>query len=511
MINKRGEIKITDFGLAKLRGSSTITMPGAQLGTAAYMAPEVIQGEEADHRSDIFSFGVLLYKMLTRKSPFKGENDQAVMFSIVYEKPQPIIKLRQDVPQPLMDLVYRMLEKEPEDRVQDIQEVLTILNDIHSGKTTVTSKPFFSRITGRLPNTARPIFITSLVALLFIAIVVVRIILSPTHPAFKERDWILIANFDNQTNEEIFNRSLDKAFLISIEQSRYVNVFPPDRIRSVLQRMKRSDVQFIDKEIGCEIALREGITAVLVPTITRLENAYSLTAEIINPVNGKLLASEITYANSREEVLDALDELTRRIRKRLGEALAAISERSRPLRQVTTSSLEALKYYSVAYDHLRRAEYEEARQFLESALEKDSTFTVAKATLGRLHFDQSPYEEGFDREKGIQLLKEAVEEIEHLTEREKYPILAWYAQAVEKDLPKAIRYAKELVTLYPDLSTAHNTLGYLYSLTGRYQEAIKEYQQAIRLDPYLMIAYNNLSITYMFQLGSEIDSARVWC
>ncbi|RMI25494.1 MAG: tetratricopeptide repeat protein, partial [Calditrichaeota bacterium] len=244
---------------------------------------------------------------------------------------------------------------------------------------------------------------------------------------------------------------------------------------------------------------------------TRLGQRYTLTAEVLDPATGEMLASEIVHADSREKVLDALDELTRRIRRHLGEAMAAISRRSRPLKHVTTASLEALKYYSVADEHLRRAEYEEARRFLESALKVDSSFTAAKAVLGRMHFELSEYVEGFDREVGKRLLAEAVKDVDNLTDQEKYGILAWYAQAVENDLPRAIQYTKELATLYPDQSHVHNNLAFLYGQMGRYQEAIRECQTAIRLDPYLMIAYNNLSNIYMFQLGSEIDSARVWC
>ena len=512
MINSRREVKITDFGLAKLKGSSSITKTGSQVGTAAYMSPEVIQGGEADQRSDIFSFGVVMYQMLTGELPFTGENDQAVMFSIVYEDPPPIRQIRPEVPEALEQVVSRMLRKDPGERYQSAAEVADDLERFRKGAPVRASSPHST------PKLLRPAEFLSLPRVLLVAAVLLIAAgaflwfrNSGKKVVFQERDWILVTDFENRTGETIFDETLDKAFLISIGQSRYINIFPRQRIRNSLRRMKLGNVERIDEKVGREIAVREGIKAILVPTISGVDNTYILTAEVINPADGEILTSAITYANSREKVLDALDKLTRDIRERLGETVAAISRQSRPLVHVTTASLEALKYYSIADQHLRKSKYEQARRYLESALQADSNFTAAKAMLGRMHYDLSSYVKGFDVETGKRLLSEAVSQVDSLTDLEKYGILAWYAQVVENDVPGAIRYTEKLLALYPDLSNVHNNLGLLYSEVKRYREAIKEFQTAIRLDPYLMIAYNNLSNVYMFQLGSEIDSARVWC
>ncbi len=320
---------------------------------------------------------------------------------------------------------------------------------------------------------------------------------------FSERDWVLITDFENNTGDDVFDKSLSTAIMVSIEQSRYVNVLPRQRIRDALRRMKKEDVVHIDESIGREIAEREGADVMIVPSISSVGATYVLTAKIQDVKKGRVLASRIERAQSQDEVLGALDRLTRAVRKDLGESLAAISRQSKPLARVTTSSLEALKQFSLGTENRRQYNHEEAKMYYENALRIDSSFVLAKALLGLVHF----YE--FDREKGKEMVAEVMQNLDDLTEGEKYSILQFHAEAVENDYEMAAQYAKEYLALYPDNASAYNNLGYCYSRMGLYDEAIAASKEAIRINPGFISSYLTINGIYAYRLG-EFDSLLVW-
>jgi serine/threonine protein kinase/tetratricopeptide (TPR) repeat protein len=509
MVAEDGVLKIVDFGLAKLRGETRITRTGTTLGTVAYMSPEQARGEIVDHRTDLWSLGVVLYEMITGRLPFAGDYEQAVIYGILNEEPEPVTGLRTGVPVELEQVVTKALAKAPEERYQHADEMLVDLRRIERS---LAEAPLRQMRAGPGPPKRRwltsPLLWTTIIVLFGLAGGVLLFYPTKTIP-FSERDWVLITDFENLTGEEVFDESLSTAFAVSIGQSRYLNVFPKRRIRETLRRMKRAEVDRIDDTLAREIAEREGIKVVLVPSISRVGDRYALTAVIQDANSGTALQSHIVQARGQADVLNALDDLTRRIRRELGETMAAISQQSKPLVKVTTSSLPALKQYSLAIQKHRQGNIEEARVYYENALRIDSTFTAARASLGMLHFEMGGWMEGFDREKGKRLLARVAQNVDRLTDTEKYGILAFYSQAVENDLEKAAEYQKALLALYPDYSAAHNNLGRVYQAMGRYRDAISEYEKAIQLDPYLMPSYNSLALVFLYELG-EMDSARVW-
>jgi tetratricopeptide (TPR) repeat protein/class 3 adenylate cyclase len=343
----------------------------------------------------------------------------------------------------------------------------------------------------------------SLILLLAIVSAIFFLFYSGKYVPFTERDWIVITDFENFTEETIFDKSLNTAFSLSIDQSKYINVITRKRMLETLKRMRNVDRQYIDGKRGREIAIREGIKIYLVPEISRVGNQYILTVKIQEAISDSLLRSEVIYAKNQDEIIEKLDELTKKVRRVLGESRFRIFEQSKPLVKATTSSLKALKQFSLGIDSHVNMDFDKAKIYYENAIRIDSNFTSAKASLGNLLFEK------FDRNKGRKLLDEAILSIDNLTDREKYRILASYAVNIENDLEKGIEYTETLIELYPDDPISHHNLGWYISNQGLYERAIEEYKTALRIDPYLMFSYGGVNWSYLTNFA-QMDSAKVW-
>ena len=320
---------------------------------------------------------------------------------------------------------------------------------------------------------------------------------------FKERDWIVITDFENHTDEEIFDNSLNTAFALSINQSRYINVIPRQRMFETLKRMKIENLVHIGEETGREIAIRLGVEVCIVPEISRVGVQYILTVRIQEAKTGAIFRSEVLYAKGQDEIIEKLDQLTKKMRRNLGESRYKISGQNKPLSEVTTSSLDALKQFSLGIENHLNMEFEKAIIHYENAIRIDSDFTSAKASLGNILFDQ------FDSEKGREWLDQAILSIDDLPDNEKYSILSFYAVNIENNLDKGIELTNTIIELYPDDPTSYNNLGWYYHKQGEYEKAAEEYKAALRIDPYMMLTLGGLVWIYLDYLG-QIDSARVW-
>jgi len=533
ILTPRGQVKVLDFGLAKVTRPeqetldsdfSTVmtTSPGLLMGTVQYMSPEQALGHEVDHRTDIFSLGVMLYEMATGRRPFSGSTATEIIDQILHTQPEPVARFNHQGPAELEQIVLKCMEKDRERRYQSAHELLLNLKilkrNLEAGAGVAQGK---TRLRRFLPSWSSGVRSARLAILMLVGGLMALLALLMAFDvgnlrkwgegllfsktiAFAKRDWLVIADFENLTGEEIFDKSLNSGLGVSLEQSSYINVYPRRSIESSLRRMKKEAVQQLDANTARGIAEREGLKLVLAPSISAIGGVYMLSAAIQNPITGVSLRSESLRAEGQPQVLTALDQMAKKIRQDLGETRDAVSKQSKPLVQVTTSSLEALKLFSLAVEKSRAGNFEEARTFYEDALRIDPTFTAARGALGMVNFEL------FDREKGKELLAQAVQHVEGLTEKEKYNLLAFHATAVQNDLPKAIDYWRSLLALYPDAGAAHNNLGRVYLRMEHYDDAVAEFKEAIRIDPYLMVSYFNLNSIYLFQLG-DIASALALC
>jgi serine/threonine protein kinase/Tfp pilus assembly protein PilF len=489
IITSDGLVKIVDFGLAKLAGEMRITRTGTTMGTAAFMSPEQAQGEEVDHRTDIWSLGVVLYEMLAGQLPFQGENEQSVLYSIMNRDPEPVSNLVPGIPAELEQIVAKALQKNPEDRYQSFDEFLIDLKEVYKR---LDIKPEWRlSIRARLGKRkwiASPV-LWVLVAVC-ICILIAWILFYPRSAVpFQERDWILITDFENQTGDEIYDRSLDTAMTVSLQQSRYVNVFPRSRVKETFQRMKREMPEKLDIEEGSEVAQREGIKALVACSISSSGDVYYLSARIIDPETQVALKTKVTQSQGKEKVLEAVDDLAEKIRRDLGESLKEIRHERVNLAKATTSSLEALKKFSEGQWFWNTGKYPEARELWKEAVALDPEFAWAHASLGRCYYYFN------DRQTGEAHFEKALSLLDRLTEREKLWIIP-QIESTRRNREEAARRYGIYLSRFPDDRTGWHNLGYNYMMNKQYDDALKAFKKALEIDPQHGSSIVNIATCY---------------
>ena len=504
MLTPKGQVKLLDFGLARLvrpkemDQTHSLTTMAALAGTPPYMAPEQLLGGRLDVRTDIYAVGATLYELATGQVPFCAKTSPELIASILQTTAVPPSSTGASISSGLEKVILKCLEKDPERRYQTVGELLADLSLQDAARAETATLP-----PRRAPflRHAKARFRLWRLAALFLglsgAIIAVWLLSRPVL-SFAARDWVLVADFENQTNDPLFDQSLLTAFSVSLEQSRYANIYPRARIREVLARMKKDAATKIDDAVGQEIAVREGIRALILPSISGVGKEYRLAARIRDVASGMDVKTTVVKAHGKEQILNSLDRLAAKVRGDLGESLLSVSHRSRPLATVTTASLDALKQYSMGIEKRIDGNLKDAKMYYANALKIDPTFTAARGSLGMLDFEH------FDKEEGKRLLSEAVRSVDNLTNKEKYGLQAFHARAVDGDLEKAAGYDRILIDLYPDYAPAHNDLGLEYQGIGRYQDAIAEFKECLRIDPGLRIVFFNLYQTY-FSLMGDLD------
>ena len=394
------------------------------------------------------------------------------------------------------------------DKTGRVRQVIAEQPDISPSGEKASEKPHKMKTI----HTKKKIWIYSLSSVVVISLAVLSFLFFSTGSAlpFSERDWIIITDFENSTGNPIFDKSLYTAFSLSTSQSRYINIFPRSRMLETLKRMEIMEQAFIDEKTGREIAIRERITIYIVPSISKVGNRYAIAAKIMETQSGNPMKSEILYTETQDDIMPGLDQLCKKIRRDLGESRYNIALQDKSLAKVTTSSLEALKLYTLGIEKHTKSDFHGARNYYEYALRIDSGFTAAKASLGTINIELGRRRfEGFDTVKGRELLSQALKTIDNLTEREKLGILGFHAVNVEKNYPKGLEYERMRTELYPDDPAARNNMGWYYQNSDQFENAVKEYKEAIRIDPNMVLPFGGLLQTYLQFIGNK-DSALVW-
>jgi tetratricopeptide (TPR) repeat protein/tRNA A-37 threonylcarbamoyl transferase component Bud32 len=502
MTTDDGLAKIVDFGVAKLTGTTRVTRAGTTVGTAAYMSPEQARGEEVDHKTDIWSLGVVLYEMITGEPPFRGENEQSIIFAILNQEPQTAKGLDTAVPKELELIIRKCLSKDSKKRFASAEELSRVLEDLKlkliTGATLPTRDVIFRQPKKRL-------IIGSALAVLVLAAVLVTWFLTRPGLAFSERDRLLVADVDNQTGDAVFDMALRTAIEADLQQSPYASVFDKAQVAETLRLMRLDPGSRVDEELGYDICRFSGIRAMIIPRILRAGEAYELQATLIDPKKKRHVDRIRVTALGREEVLlTAIDKLARQVRTRLGESLNSIEKADKNIVQLATSSWEALNYLSLGQAKWNEGKFKDAASFFELALEKDPKFVAARGSLGLvlLQFLNQP-------EKGKEMLKQALKDAEGIPQQEYLLIKAvnlWY---VEEDYEGALNEYGIIRELYPDTMQAYNNPGVILRNLGRYDEAVDMFEKAAEVAPFNSIPLANLWFTHLNFKKDPVSAEKV--
>lgn len=473
LMTEDGQAKILDFGLAKLTGQTGITKIGTTVGTVAYMSPEQARGGEVDHRTDIWSLGIALYEMLTGQLPFKGDHEEAVLYSIFNERPQPIRDLRSDVPVQLQQVVQKMTQKQVEKRYKDVEALIADLKstDLELGST-VSSIPL-------------------------------RKVSPEEEAAVAGRKPIAVMTFKNLTGESSFDylsEAIPNLLITNLEQSKYLSVMTWERMYDLLEAMGKEDVKSVEKELGFELCRMDGVDTIVLGSFTKAGDMFATDVKVLDVETKRLLKTASSKGEGVASILKTqIDELSRDISRGVGLSDRKVEAARLRIADVTTMSMDAYNYFLRGRENFEEWHFDDARLFLEKAVKLDPTFAVAYLYLAQASHhlrDARAMQEAFEK---------AMAYSERATKKERLYIEAQYAGAMGTNPEERFRILKRLVKKYPKEKRAHVALAECYRGKKLFHQAIEEFSKALNLDPNYGLAINELAYTYAYM--GEFDTA----
>ena len=488
---KHGQVKLLDFGVAKLgqqsptegrpvatgdaSGELHFTETGVAVGTVAYMSPEQVRGEELDARTDLFSFGVVLYEMATGVRPFNGHTSGAISAAILHDIPPSTSSFSPTLPSKLDAIINRTLTKNRDLRYQHAADIRADIDRLTSDADSA-----------RMPITWRKILPSAVVLCALLAIG--SRFYFHRRPALAEKDTIVLADFANGTGDSVFDDTLKTALSISLRQSPFLNVLSDRQVAKTLQLMTLAANRKLTPDLAREVCQRAGSKAYIAGSITRLGAQYVLALEAVSCQDGDTLAQEQVTAVAKEKVLDALGKAASKMRGELGESLVTVRKYDVPLVTATTPSLDALKAYSLASKAMIGRDPAAALPYSQHAIELDPDFAMAYLQVGATYFTLS------ELGRASEYYVKAFQLRERASEGEKLVITACYYGYATGQLDKAAQTYQEVTEIYPRGTLAYTNLAVLFEKLGQYEKSAEAARTLRRLDPDNIFAYVNLAI-----------------
>jgi eukaryotic-like serine/threonine-protein kinase len=503
-VTRQSNAKVLDFGLAKFApvmeggfsGIATatedtlLTSPGSAMGTVAYMSPEQARGEELDARTDLFSFGAVLYEMATGRMAFSGNTSAVIHDAILNRTPVPLTQATSCLPPGLELIVNKALEKDRRLRYQHAADIRTDLQrlkrDSDSGRASAVQAG-----SKRSKKFTSPRWLVATGAIAIVGLVVgTWLFFSRSRHPLTEKDTIVLADFTNTTGDPVFNGTLRQALAVQLEQSPFLSLISEQSIQQTLRLMGQPTEARLTPEIARDLCQRAGSKAYLSGSIASLGSQFVLGLNAVNCQTGDTLADEQARATGKEQVLPAMDKVAAKLRQKLGESLSTVQKFDTPIEQATTPSLEALQAYSLGWKiQTGKGDDAAAAPLYQRAIRLDQHFAMAYASLG------TSYNNLGEMSAAAENIRKAYELRDRVSEREKFYIESHYYQFVTDDLEKARQVYELWAQTYPRELVPPNNLTYIYGALGQYEKALMEAREAFRLNQ--ASGFGNLAISFL--------------
>ena len=502
MVDEDGNARIMDFGIARSLSGRGITGAGVMIGTPEYMSPEQVEGKEVDERTDIYSLGIILYEMVTGHVPFEGDTPFTIGVKHKSERPRNPRELNTQLPEDLSRVILRCLEKDKVKRYQTAEELRTDLEKVEHGLPTTErviapKKSFTSReITVKFNLKKLTVPLVAIIVLAAAAVVLWKFLPHKKVPAApKIENSIAVISFENHTGDKAFDylqKAIPDLLITSLERENKLYVATWERMLDLLEQMGKKNVEVIDRQLGFELCRREGIKTIVLGSYIKAGETFATDVKVLDVDTKKLLRSSSSKGEGVSSIINnQIDELTKEISEGVGLAGKSVEPAERPIADVTTSSMDAYRYYVEGRENYRKLYFDDARIAFEKAVKLDPDFAMAYLFLAFANINLQNIEArdiAIKRAKALSL---------KTNEKERLRIEAYYADLIEHDPEKNYHILRQIAEKYPKEKEIFNDLGFYYQDGGAFEKAIVEFNKALELDPNYGNVHNQLGYVYL--------------